>query len=64
MTKDKKYKITDWAGNKHYGDKTFPTLADASGFLAADQHKRHPNATDAEFEAIINEFHIDEQDTH
>lgn len=43
-------KILDWAGNEMYLGKTFASIEEAWDFLTEDQHKRHPAATEKEFE--------------
>lgn len=53
---DMKHKILDWAGNEPYPQQTFDTVGDAWDFLTEDQHQRHPNATDDEFDEIMGEF--------
>ena len=55
-----KYEIRDWAGNKTYPGQTFDSMQDAWDFLTEDQHKRHPNATEKEFDDIMDEFHTSE----
>lgn len=54
-----KYEILDWTGKNVYPDKTFESTIAASDFLTEDQHKRHPNATDKEFEAVLGEFSVE-----
>lgn len=49
-------KILDWAGNETYPGRVFATTQDAWDFLTEDQHQRHPNATEKEFNDIMGEF--------
>jgi len=49
-------KIVDWAGNEVYPGQTFRTVIDAWDFLMQDQHARHPNASEKEFDEIMGEF--------
>jgi hypothetical protein len=54
-----KFWIVDWVGNNVYPGKDFNSEQDAFAFLAEDQHKRHPNVTEDEFNAIMSEFHVE-----
>lgn len=51
-----KVKLQDWAGNDVYHGQKFNSIEDAWDFLTEDQHKRHPEATEKEFEEILGEF--------
>lgn len=53
-------KIVDWAGNETYPGKTFDSEIDAWDFLMDDQHKRHPDATEKEFNDVMGEFETEE----
>lgn len=54
----KRVKLVDWAGNEPYPGHTFASVDDAWSFLTEDQRKRHPQATEAEFDDIMGEFEI------
>jgi hypothetical protein len=58
----KRCEIEDWAGNKTYPGLTFGSVTEAWDFLMEDQHKRHPNATEKEFDDIMGEFYTEEVD--
>ena len=51
-----KCELVDWAGNKVYPGMEFDSVQDAWDFLMDDQHKRHPDVTDDEFDEILGEF--------
>jgi hypothetical protein len=53
-----KTKILDWAGNEVYPGYVFDSITGAWDFLTADQHNRHPRATEDEFNEIMGEFQL------
>jgi hypothetical protein len=55
-----KVQLIDWAGNDVYPGQLFDSNEAAWDFLTEDQHKRHPEATEKEFEEIMGEFYTKE----
>lgn len=55
-----KVQLIDWAGNDVYPGQLFDSNEAAWDFLTEDQHKRHPEATEKEFNEIMGEFYTKE----
>jgi hypothetical protein len=54
-----RYKIEDWTGRDMYPGQTWGSVTAAWDFLMEDQRKRHPNATEKEFDEIMGEFYTE-----